>query len=203
MLIVMLYLRKFYELKLWKTAALSVLLTLAGTIGTKLLFWIENGSFSGVSFFGAIFFAPILMTLVAVVLKVPVGMVLDICAPAECMMLTLMKVSCLTSGCCKGRILGMIEDIQIRFPSRIVEMIASFLIMLFLIRLIKKNEHRNEIYACYMISYGVVRFFLNLFRETTAFIWKLPAGNFWSIVSIICGLAIIYCMRNKNCKKSR
>ena len=56
MLIVMLYLRKFYGLSVWKTILLSVLLTLSGTIGTKLLFWIENGSFSGVSFFGAIFF---------------------------------------------------------------------------------------------------------------------------------------------------
>ena len=177
MLIVMLYLRKFYQLNIWKTVMLSVILTISGTIGTKVLYWIENGSMGGVSFFGAIFFAPILMILVAVIMKISIGTVLDICAPAECMMLTLMKISCLTSGCCKGRIIGVIGDVSIRFPSQIVEMIASFILMLCLVILIKKNKYHNQIYACYMIGYGVMRFTLNWFRETTGFILKSTKGN--------------------------
>lgn len=197
MLIVMLYLRKFYQLNIWKTVMLSVILTISGTIGTKVLYWIENGSMGGVSFFGAIFFAPILMILVAVIMKISIGTVLDICAPAECMMLTLMKISCLTSGCCKGRIIGVIGDVSIRFPSQIVEMIASFILMLCLVILIKKNKYHNQIYACYMIGYGVMRFTLNWFRETTEFILKLPAGNFWSIISVCCGIVIIWYMNNR------
>ncbi|MBO5159530.1 MAG: prolipoprotein diacylglyceryl transferase [Lachnospiraceae bacterium] len=187
MLIAMMYLKKDYHITGWKIVLASVMLTLSGLSGTKILFWIENGRWDGVSFFGAIFFVPILMSFVSMMLKIPVGNMLDLCAPAECVMLALMKVSCFYFGCCRGRVIFETEAAVIRFPSQIVEFVVILFIFYFLVKQIRQQQYKNQIYARYMIIYGVTRFVLNLLRDTEPFVWILPAGNLWSLVSMAAG----------------
>lgn len=188
MLVLMLHLRKYYQITYIKTVVLAVLLTLAGLSGTKIMYWLESGSWGGESFFGAILLVPLLMLLASGILQIPVGTILDMCAPAECIMLALMKVRCSYFGCCKGRILHITENLEFRFPSQLVEMLSALILMYILLRIIKKDKHRNQIYACYMILYGISRFILNLFRLTVPFVWIIPAGNFWSLISIVLGI---------------
>lgn len=186
MLILMLLRRKtFPQIALWKMPIISILLTLAGVAGAMLMFFIESGRFGGTSFFGAILFIPILM-LPALLLRVPFDTLMDLCAPAECLMLAFMKVDCLVSDCCIGQYL---PSLGFQFPSQIVEMITILVIMLILLQLEQKSQHRGTLYAYYLILYGVTRFILNWFRYgLTPFVWILPAGNFWSIVAVILGL---------------
>jgi hypothetical protein len=62
MFILMLLRRKaFPQIKLWKLPIISVLLTIAGVAGAMLMHFIEQGSFGGTSFFGAILFIPVLI----------------------------------------------------------------------------------------------------------------------------------------------
>ena len=110
---------------------------------------------------------------------------MDLCAPAECLMLVLMKLDCLLSGCCFGKYLPSLE---IQFPSQIIEMLTFFVIMLFLLKLESSDKNRGRIYGHYLIIYGFARFILNWFRYgVKPFVWILPAGNFWSLVSIAIG----------------
>ena len=191
MLIVMLYLRKYYRLAYWKIVITAVLLTVSGTIGTMLLFWIESGNWGGTSFYGAIFFVPVIMTVVAIILKIPAGAMLDLCAPAECIMLALMKLRCLYWGCCAGRVMFTLQDVPIRFPSQIVELVTIVCVMMALLQFIKKSRYIDQIYAWYLILYGATRFVLNLLRDTKPFVWILPAGNFWSLISITIGILVL------------
>lgn len=185
MLMLMLLRRKIYpQIQLWKYPIISVLLTIAGVIGAMLMYRIESGEFGGTSLFGSIFFIPILL-LPVLFLRIPFGTLMDLCAPAECLMLVLMKLDCLLSGCCFGKYLPLLE---FQFPSQSIEMLTFFVIMLLLIQLEQKETNRGRIYGHYLIIYGVSRFILNWFRYgVKPFVWILPVGNFWSLVAISIG----------------
>lgn len=186
MLLVMLSRRKlFLKVKPWKMVIITVLLTLAGVLGAILMYWVENKHFGGTSFFGALLFVPLLM-LPVVLLKIPYGTLMDLCAPAECIMLAVLKIDCLIHNCCSGR---YIQALGINFPSQLVEMAVILLIMVALLRIEKTGKKKNKLYGYYLIFYGFTRFFLNFLREAlTVFVWILPPGNFWSIIAVIAGI---------------
>ena len=186
MLILMLLRRKaFPQIRIWKFPIISILLTLAGVSGAMLMFYIESGKFGGTSFFGAILFIPLLL-LPALLLRIRYSTLMDLCAPAECLMLAFMKVDCLVSDCCIGKYLPALE---IQFPSQIVEMLTILVIMLILLQQERSGNNKGKLYGYYLIFYGVTRFVLNWFRYgLTPFVWILPAGNFWSIVAVIAGI---------------
>lgn len=178
----------WYQVKSWKRVLITVLLTIAGTLGTFLLYFVENGKFGGTSFFGAIFLVPLLFIPVASVLKVPYGRLMDLCAPAECAMLVVMKIQCLLTGCCGGRLVHF-NGVEFVFPSQIAELINALILCVLLLLMARKIKNPGKVFPCYMILYGVTRFVLNLFRNVKNMaILPIPAGNFWAIVSIAVGL---------------
>lgn len=198
MLAVMLLRRRRYPgVALWKMPIVSILLTVCGVLGAMLLYFVENGRFGGTSFFGAILLVPLLM-LPVLLLRIPYGTLMDLCAPAECAMLAVLKLDCLQSGCCGGMVLGDWGGREVRFPSQIVELIASLAIMLVLLARERKPESRNKLYPFYLILYGAVRFALNWFRDNTdPFVWLLPPGNYWALISIAVGLIWLYFTKRK------
>ena len=201
MFIIMLFTCKKYSIAWWKSIILAVSLLGLGLLGTKIMSFIESGDFSNRSFFGAVFFTPILMIPVGLLLKIKPLDTLDLCAPTECAMSVLMKVNCYISDCCIGRIMYVTEHGKaVRFPSQIVECIAAFLIMMVLLFLIARKKQRGNLYFLYMIIYGAVRFVLNLLRDTKPFIWILPAGNFWALISFALGVIILFVMKRNNNK---
>ena len=130
-----------------------------------------------------------------------------LCAPGECAVLSAMKLECLHSGCCNGYLITVLENGQaVRFPSQLVESIVAFLTMIFFIWLIRKDVLKDQLYALYMVVYGVERFILNGFRETSDTIMGLPNGQFWSLVSFVIGasdLYIRYLRHNAELEKER
>lgn len=195
MLLLMLLRQKneFPHIQKWKMIILSIALTITGVLGTMIMFFIESGHFGGTSFYGAVLFVPILM-LPAVLLKISYRDILNLCAPAECLMLSIMKIDCLMSNCCYGR---YIPAIHMVFPSQIVESIAGLLVMgaLLLIAYKKKNA---SLYPWYLILYGTVRYCLNGFRfGLTPFLLGLSNGHFWSVVSVVIGLIWLFTVKNK------
>lgn len=103
MLLCMLYCGRVYHISRWKIIISSVILTFGGVAGTYLMGYLENGSWGARSFFGAMFAVPLIMWIVALILRLPYGMLLDICAPAGCIMFSLLKIKCKIDGCCGGR----------------------------------------------------------------------------------------------------
>ena len=195
MFLLMLFRKKKYaEISVWKMIVSSLLLAVCGVIGAMLMYFVESGSFGGTSFFGAILLIPVLMLPIALMLRIPFGRMMDLCAPCECVMLAVLKIDCLTSGCCYGRMFG-----EFQFPSQIVEMIVILIIMVILLRLEIKPKNKNLIYPYYLILYGATRFFLNLLRGgLSPFVWILPAGNFWSLVSVCIGIGALFLIKRRH-----
>lgn len=189
MLILMLIIGIKYRMNLWKCIPVAVVLTIVGTIGTYLMYFVENASFEGSSYFGAVFFVPIVFIVFSKLIKIPYGDLLDLCAPAECIMLVLMKSQCLINGCCSGRMLYLTpEGVAVMFPSQLVELINAVVLMLVLMVMALSQKWRGKIYPWYLIIYGCTRFVLNWFRFTSPLLMGLPAGNLWSLVAIFIGV---------------
>lgn len=192
-----------YSQKVLKSVPLTLLLTVSGTLGTYLMFYLESGYIGGTSFYGAVFLVPLLFVPVAWLLRMPYGYALDLCAAGECAMLAVMKVQCLLSGCCRGAVLYVTEaGAPVRFPSQIAELANALLLLVILLCLSRKETNRGKLYPMYMLLYGLTRFVLNLFREArTPFALGLPAGNFWSVWSVLIGAAMLFVLSRK--KKQR
>lgn len=190
MIAVMLICRKDFFLPLWKGLVSSVLLTGIGVAGVKLMFFFENGNFAGLSFFGAVFFIPVLAPLITLTLQISYPDYLDLAAPSVAIMLSVMKINCLIAGCCRGKVLYRSEfGEEVRFPSQIFEMICAALIAVLLIYAIKKGLWKRRMFPVFMILYGATRFVLNLFRETDDFWLGMGIGNMWAILSVLLGIA--------------
>lgn len=191
-----------YRFKTWKLLISSVVLTFAGVLGAYLMSWLESGSFGGRSFYGAVFLPPAIMALTAVILKLPPEKLIDLTAVGECIMLAILKVQCIQDGCCGGRpVISPFSGKSFVFPSQEVELINALVIMIVLLLIINRRKNTGRIYPLYLIIYGVTRFILNLFRDTSPFVWILPAGNFWSLISVAAGFIWIFLLRCGNPKK--
>lgn len=187
---------KKYEIQRWRIIPVAFMLTIVGTLGTYAWFFVENLYFGGRSFYGAVFFVPLAFLLLPSIIKIPYGQLVDLCAPAECIMLSFMKVQCLVTGCCAGRTLLTNELGEIvRFPSPLVELIFAYAIAIALMVMSHNARFKEKIYPWYLILYGSTRFVLNFFREE----WENynggvpPLGTIWSVLAVIIGVCwIIY-----------
>lgn len=191
MLIPILIISLKYGIKIWKSVLVALALTITGTIGTYIWFFVEASWFGGRSYYGAVFIVPLIFIFFSKIIRIPYGELMDLCAPSECLMLAIMKYQCLVEGCCGGRALYVLEGKDVCFPSQITELVNALLIMvaLMLIALIGKGKWRGKIYPWYLIVYGVTRFILNFLRDDLSpLLLGLPAGNLWSLLSIAIGL---------------
>ena len=189
MLILSIIRRKEYDLPLWKAIVIPFIVAACGALGAMLLYFVESGgSFGGVSFYGGVILVPVLLYPFSKLLKMPYGKITDYIVPQGCIMLASMKVSCLVTGCCGGICLNPFT--QMYFPSQLVEMIIALLIAVFIIYLDHLKLLKGRLCGAYLLLYGILRFVLNFLRDgLTPFVWIIPAGHFWSLISIAAGIA--------------
>lgn len=188
-----------YEVAMWKAVPTILMLTISGTAGTFLMYYVENQRFGGLSFYGAVFLVPIVFLVVAPILQVSYGKEMDFCAVGECIMLALMKFHCIIGDCCLGRVLWVLSDgTLIRFPSRLAEMVVAFILFVILYRWAMQGKNHGELYIWYIILYGSSRFVLNIFRES--WVTKemiLPFGNIWSLAAVTIGAILMLAVWKK------
>lgn len=189
MLILILILMKWYQVKLWKGIPVAILLTITGTLATYIWFFVESSWFGGRSYYGAVFLVPLAFVFIAKWLRIPYEQAMDFCAPAECAMLVIMKYQCLVDGCCAGIVLYFTADgTAVRFPSQMIEVVNALVLMLILMILAHNEKNRGKIYPWYLLLYGATRFVWNWFRaDNTPMIVGLPEGNVWSLMAMCWG----------------
>lgn len=192
---------KLYNISIIKILPLTVLVLLGGFLGTYIMFFLENGSWYGKSFFGAVLFFPILLFPISKIFKISLVDLLDYETPAGMAMLAISKFNCFLGGCCKGRVIGYTEDYApIFFPSQLVEMVVAIVITIILIILEQKEAFKCKIYPMCLIIYGTTRFILERFRwDKGSLLLGLSAGRFWSIIAASIGILwlVIYSRKNK------
>lgn len=186
-----------------KAIVTSILLAIFGFVGAKILFIIENANYilqnnveiglGGVSFFGTVFFMPLIIPLIGKLMNVDALAYLDFCTPAGIIMLACIRCGCFMRGCCHG-ITIWVASSPLIFPTQLMECTVDFFLLDFILRLEKTHKFDNGRYAIFMGCYGIVRFIIEFLRDTPKTKWFLSNGQWFSI---ICILIMLFCLRSK------
>lgn len=185
-------------------AVFALLLTFCGIAGAKILYVLENlpesiknGFFSGgVSFFGSVYLVPLLMPLIGRILGLKAGQTNDLCGPCVAIMIGFIRIGCLLSGCCGGRV-AYIGNYYFAWPTQIIESIGDFLIFFFLLR-IQQKKMQELLYPLFMICYSVLRFLVEFLRYEPKGFLNLSNGHWFAMIAFFAALVWIAVHKIKN-----
>lgn len=180
-------------------------------IGSKILFFVVTlipklktgvsiGEFfsqfinSGFVYYGGLYGAIIGGVVVANLLGIEKTAVLDFLAPVFCFFHVFGRIGCFLGGCCYGVpwIYGfaMTHDPDVRrFPVQLLE--AVFELIIFVLLILKERKRQSNLMIFYLITYAVVRFFVEFLRgDEIRGIW------FWGISTsqIIALFTVVGCV---------
>lgn len=122
--------------------------------------------------------------------------------PADLAALAVMKVGCLTSGCCAGILITMPSGIIVRFPSQIVELIFAVLMLALMLYMEHRQRNYRGRYYWYMIIYGLSRFVFEFLRvqkgkKIDLQFMELSVGHLFCIATVIVGAFMLAFIHQK------
>lgn len=200
-----------YQLKLYVSIILTMLVVVVSFVGAKILYYIENPqqliqngiTFGGVSFFGSVYLVPIVMCFICKKIRMPYDKVMDFLSPSLMLMLAVLRVGCLLSGCCGG-ISGYFAGFYVeKFPTQIVECIFDLMIMAGLFFYDKFWDNEGRLYYFIMVYYGIVRFMIEFVRDTPKDWFYMSHGQWFAIAAVSIGGYMLYHMGKMERKVKR
>lgn len=179
----------------------SISLTILGVIFAKLFAFIEAifvvNNMANIRIYGVVFFTPLSYYLVARVTKSNMADIFDLFTVCTLFSLLCARFDCILSECCVGNLI--FDNNHIRWPIREIEIIYYLILIYIFKKKIYKNKSNGELYYIFMISYGILRFILEWFREEyMELIFNLHTAHIWSLVSICIGMIILKRQKCKN-----
>lgn len=192
--------RERLSAKPYSLVLLAIVHVLYGVFTVKIFAFAEAGfdqsSAGNMSLFGAVFLMPPAYWLGAKLFKRDPRVVFDVFA--VCMIFTLLcaRCNCLIAGCCQGK---LIPGSEARYPTREIEIVFYLVLLEVLIYRLRKKKANGALYPIYMVSYGVLRFVLEFFRESDQ-LSTLHRAHYWSILSLVLGLLALFILRKKTKK---
>jgi phosphatidylglycerol:prolipoprotein diacylglycerol transferase len=190
---------KKYHISLLKTFVITLAIAIAGLLGSYIMFFLENGVWYGRSMFGGILLFPLFLFPISLMLKIEPSDLFDYATIPGAFMLAFSKFNCYLAGCCDGKVIGYVNAIPNFFPSQLVEMSVSLLIVILLFVLECKNKIKHLMCPVCIVLYSITRFILDFFRWSQEnFALGMTAGRFWSVISFLIGIIwIVIKMRRK------
>ncbi len=203
MMLVNLKTHKKYELKK-STAVIFTLITYgAGVFGAMKMgemytYVVRNFEDQGstVAIFGAVFFTPLIMTAVALLLNQSWRKIMDLLAPGIFIILACAKFGCFMAGCCAGRecsfgVYNPKLELTV-FPSQLFESITMAIVVgfCFWYAFRCKKCISGSVYPVTAAVYSVTRFFWEFmryyeFEEMRHIMFGMTFWQFWCVVIII------------------
>lgn len=167
-----------------------------------------EGGYSNVAIFGAVFFTPIIMSLVALIAAKPWRKIMDLLAPGIFIILTCAKFGCFMAGCCPGRecsfgIYNPILELKV-FPSQLFESITMCFVVAFCFwyGFRCKKHISGSLYPVTAAVYSVTRFcweFMRYYKveEMRHMMLGMTFWQFWCLVVIILSIVWIILLSSK------
>lgn len=189
---------KELQFKWYAVIIIGILIAVFGVISAKLFAafenWISGTNEGSMSIYGGIFLMPIFCILGALIFRRPIRIVLDVLTVPIISVATLARVNCLIQGCCLGL---EIPGTNMRYPTRELELAFDIILIIVLIRMTAKKKFKGINYPIYLLSYGILRFIIQWFREEGFMVGPLTLSHIWSILSILIGLGFILLLNKK------
>ncbi|MFA5069053.1 MAG: prolipoprotein diacylglyceryl transferase [Candidatus Omnitrophota bacterium] len=163
------------------------------------IFMINKG---GLIFYGAFILSPLLGIAYAKKSRMSIADTADLLAPFIALGHSIGRIGCFLNGCCYGRptdsVIGVcFPTSHVRvYPVQIFSSIGLFCIFLILFRAQKNRAFKGQVFAWYLILYGIFRFSIEFFRaDLPALFLGLSLTRIISIVFVLTGSSIIYFSR--------
>jgi phosphatidylglycerol:prolipoprotein diacylglycerol transferase len=102
------------------------------------------------------------------------------------------RIGCLLAGCCAGKPFDgpwAVRDAEgvLRHPAPIYEMLFQVTVGLVFVACLRRGALRGRLFALYLISYGVFRFFSEFLRDTPLFAWGLSGYQWLALMMLPLG----------------
>jgi len=166
----------------------------------ELLITIVSPSEGGLTIIGAIIAAIIAIFLSSKHYGLDFITVMDLFSLVALVSISIGRIGCLMAGCCYGKACYhclVTIDLQgvPRYPTQLMESIFSFIGFLYLRKIYHKNYKRGIIFTKFLIIYGIIRFIVEIFRESQtaisiANIINISWAQIFSLFFIISGIII-------------
>lgn len=196
MLVLMLLRRKRFSLSVWQATLFTLLLLATGIAGAKLLYFFESGmtSFSGMSFFGAVYLVAFLMPVVGLAFKLKPSASLDACAPCVAAIVGFQRFGCFCAGCCGGIPIG---NSNMTWPTQVMEGAGDMLLLYLILLAEEKETSKIKGYPLFLVGYGIMRFLIEFVRATTKDWLGLSHGQWFAIAGIVLAVLMIKGVKNE------
>ncbi len=162
---------------------------IGGIVGARLLyvmtFWRERFAGQpftevftvwrgGLVFYGGFIGATLGAILFALIKKVPMWKMGDVMAPSIPLGYAIGRIGCLLNGCCYGKECNLPWAIHFPpnvptyphgvHPTQIYDAMLGLVLFFLLVRWFRRKSFDGQIFAAFLIGYGCLRFFVELFR---------------------------------------
>lgn len=202
MVIFNIFIRKRENYTILKSIILSIIVNIFAITGAVLLYKIENigninFSYFGLSFFGTVLFLPVFMWITKKFFNKYLKINSDHWGLSIPLELAFVRLGCFFSGCCSG----IVSDMGIQFatdpvgikriPVQIYEVFFDLILFVILIKIYENKKIKNVIYPIFMVGYSLIRFILEIFRDTEKYLLGISNGQLFSIIAFFIGLFLI------------
>lgn len=178
-----------------ETVLMTLYLILTSLVGAKMLYYMENISvlfekgiaLNGVSFFGAVFLAPLGVLLLCKLQQKQWKIEMDFYTPSLVLMLAVLRLGCFVSGCCGGTEVTLAGYHIAHFPAQLTECVGDLLILGGLLLYEHFWKKKGRLYPFFLVYYGILRFVLEFARDTKKDWLGLSHGQWFSVIAIAVG----------------
>lgn len=211
---------KKYQLSEEIVIEVSALSILGGVLGARLVYVLLNWEFyrsnlvsvfsfreGGLTFYGGIGGALLLVVVYTVVKKQSLPLLLDVFTPPIALGYAIARVGCFLNGCCYGRVspfsswplaVHFPHLSGMRYPTQNYSSLYSLVILYLLLRMERKKSFEGELFLDYLWLYGISRFLVEYLRDE-----PFVVGGIFTIGQFACLWIIIGALSLRAIIKSR
>lgn len=191
---------------------LSLILLIAGVLGSRLLFVLLNlGDYlqhplsilnlreGGLSLHGGIILSFLSALWFCRKRKIPFWSLLDALSPSLILGVAIGRIGCFLNGCCYGKVTSLPWGVVFasariplaRHPAQIYEMLLDLAVFALLLYWQGRKRFEGEVFFFSLLLYSLVRFIVEFFREGLYFFGALSLAQYGSILIIVLCLVLI------------
>lgn len=196
-LLLMLVRRSKYQFGNFSLGFVYLTVVVFGFVGAKITSFLEDGTWSGIRYYGTIFLVAVALYPVSKIAKVSYYQSMNYISLGEMLCLVIMKVNCIIHGCCSGKLLVFGRK-MFPFPSQWIELIIGVAIIIVICFLERKKQTMKYIFPFVMMSYGITRGVFESLRSYQSIFFKISHVNisighlFCAAISFIGIIAWVY-----------
>ncbi|MBT9140600.1 MAG: Prolipoprotein diacylglyceryl transferase [Dehalococcoidia bacterium] len=130
--------------------------------------------------------------------RLPQGKVADLVAPFLALGYGIVRIGCLLNGCCFGipanlpwALPGATADSTLRHPTQLYAFLAGMIIFALLLWRKNKTRFNGQLFLEFILFYSVYRFFIEYYREVSAYAGILTLGQSVSLIGAACAYVVI------------